>query len=336
MQQGNIIIRAFRQIGLAAALAVMVLPSSVIADTSKPGKSADYPLRIDVKKSVDVSGDTIFLKHIAKLTGNPVLREKAGEIRINATPRPGEDKAIAASRIVSIVRSKRWLPDNIRIAAPAYVFVRRLSQALPAEILRDRFEAYVKEKDGDGRIEINDFKIIGNTILPDGKLSFDFPEYDKPMMKRVSLNVAVAVDGAPAGSVTLSAWVNRYAPVVTVRHRMRRGSILSGEDLCMTEMNIAKAPSNLVTDKPYARGKRLSCDLMPGAYLRDNMLSVPYLIHRGDRIKIIAENRYLKVITTGIARDDGRKNDQIKVENISSGQVIAARVADGTSVKVNF
>ncbi|MDY6905421.1 MAG: flagellar basal body P-ring formation chaperone FlgA [Thermodesulfobacteriota bacterium] len=314
----------------------MFLTTAMAADDQKAGNQQEYYLKIDVKKSVAIKGDTILLKDIAEIAGTPVLQEKAGAIRINAAPRPGEDTAIAGSRIVSIVRAKRWIPGQTRIVTPSYVFVSRLSQILSESLLQKQFAAYVKEKAGGSRLEIVDFKIIGHTVFPAGDLAFDFPEYDRPIMKRVSLGVDVVVDGNPFGSVTLSAWVDRYEPVVTVRHRMRRGEVLAAADLCMMEINVAKAPSNIVTAETYAAGKQLACDLMAGDYLRDNMLSVPYLIHKGDRIKIIAENRFLKVITTGIARDDGRQNDQIKVENINSGQVIAARVADASSVRVSF
>jgi flagella basal body P-ring formation protein FlgA len=83
-------------------------------------------------------------------------------------------------------------------------------------------------------------------------------------------------------------------------------------------------------------GKRLKQSVKAGQYLRLNMLAVPPVVQRGDRVKILVKNGPLKIETVGIAKASGGIGEQIKVENISSKKTVVGRIRDATAVEILF
>ncbi|MBW2155012.1 MAG: flagellar basal body P-ring formation protein FlgA [Deltaproteobacteria bacterium] len=152
----------------------------------------------------------------------------------------------------------------------------------------------------------------------------------------MSVPVKVFVDGNPSGKIFLSGWVDRYVNVVCAGRFLPRNTILGAGDLRWVRINISKAPKNLITDVEQAIGKRLKQSLKEGQPLRSNMIAVPPVIKRGDRVKIVAQRGGLKVETVGIAKGSGALGEQIKVMNITSRKTVVGRIKDASTVRVLF
>lgn len=104
----------------------------------------------------------------------------------------------------------------------------------------------------------------------------------------------------------------------------------------LQQMNISKAPANLVTDLQDAVGKRLKQNIKPGETIRHNMLSIPPLVHKGDKVKLVARSGALRIVTLGIAKSSGGLGDQIRIENSTSKKTVVGRVKSGSTVQVIF
>ena len=59
-------------------------------------------------------------------------------------------------------------------------------------------------------------------------------------------------------------------------------------------------------------------------------------IEKGDRVKIVARSEKLSVTTMGIAKADGARGDQIRVENAVSEKTVVGRVVAEGVVEVLF
>ena len=101
-------------------------------------------------------------------------------------------------------------------------------------------------------------------------------------------------------------------------------------------MNVSKSPANLVMDLQAAIGKQLKRNIKPGEIIRHNMISVPPLIRKGDKVKLIAQNGSLRIVTLGIAKSSGGAGDQIRIENITSKKIVVGRVKTYSTVEVIF
>ncbi len=210
-------------------------------------------------------------------------------------------------------------------------------QPISEKYLKDFFLRYLESKINSTDFQLSRFKIRGNTMFPPGVLELEIIRIGKGEIKgRINILVAVLVNGEEQGRIYLSGWVDRYVSVVCTAHRVPRGTILSESDVCLREINISKAPVNLVIDLNSAVGKRLKQSLKSGGHIRDNMLEIPPLIQKGDRVKLVAKKGGLTVVTSGTAKTKGGRNEQIKVENIDSKRIVVGRVLDDTSVEILF
>lgn len=210
-------------------------------------------------------------------------------------------------------------------------------QTIQEDRLRSFFLKYIESMSQGDDIELSRFRVRGAEQFPTGAVELRAVNSNPGSIKgRVNMTVGVWIDGKDEGRIFLSGWVDRYASVVCAEHRLPRGTLLTENDIQLRKMNVARAPANLVTDKEDAVGMRLKQSLKAGAYLRNNMLEKPPLIRRGDTVSLVAEKGKITVVTSGIAKSDGTKDEQIRVENADSRKIVVGRVIDEKSVEVVF
>ena len=107
-------------------------------------------------------------------------------------------------------------------------------------------------------------------------------------------------------------------------------------DLQMERMNTSRIPAGVIKDMSDAIGKRINHNTKAGDYFRQNMLSVPPLVRKGDKVKLEAKSDCITIITVGIAKSSGGAGEQINIENISSKKAIVGKVKDASTVEIVF
>lgn len=304
-----------------------------------PHARADVQTRVTVKDQAWVRGEKVYLKDIASIEGAPRVRERLGTISLAYAPSPGRHKTLYGSWIEGKVRSKRWLPANVRLNIPALVRIARTSQTIPEESFLRQYTSYMTQQLGvpEGDFRISRFRVVGNGPLPEGKLRVELTDQaGGRRMGHVSLRAIVRVDGKIERRVVLSAWVDRFEKVVCTVRPLERHAILAAEDLTLERRNISKLPASVLKAVEGVAGRRLKHRLKVGSVVLANTIEEPPLITKGDRVTIIAELPNLVVTAVGIAQDKGSSGDQIRVRNCMSKKEIIARVVDGSTVKVDF
>ncbi|MBF0259444.1 MAG: flagellar basal body P-ring formation protein FlgA [Desulfamplus sp.] len=83
-------------------------------------------------------------------------------------------------------------------------------------------------------------------------------------------------------------------------------------------------------------GKVLIRNAQSNKAITPNMIEDPALIHKGDTVKIVAARGNLSIITLGVVKSDGKLDDTVQVQNMTSGKIINAVVTGKNSVKVFY
>jgi flagella basal body P-ring formation protein FlgA len=73
--------------------------------------------------------------------------------------------------------------------------------------------------------------------------------------------------------------------------------------------------------------------LRAGDVLRNNSLSAPVLVKRGDAVVMVARIEGIEVSTAGEALDAGAKGAAVRVRNSTSGQTVRMRVTGAGTVE---
>ncbi len=188
-----------------------------------------------------------------------------------------------------------------------------------------------------GQIEI-DVSYDGEDLeLPDGKVQY---EYTLPQnlerAGRVPIALKVQGEGVAPRMLRLTAFVNVYQDVVKLRRAVRRGAVLSAEDLELEQIKTGRPVRGVIVRIQDAVGLEAVRNLDSGKTLSVDLLKKPFVINRGDHILIVAMKGDMTITASGIAREGGIEGNTIAVENVQTKKVVYGQVVDQNSVKVNF
>jgi flagella basal body P-ring formation protein FlgA len=133
-----------------------------------------------------------------------------------------------------------------------------------------------------------------------------------------------------------STTVNIFKQVVSLSQPIRRGEIFNRNLLQFETKNIATLRSGYFTDDNLIINKQATRNLSTGTVISKKNVTEPKLIKRGDKVFIKINSPNLEISTMGIAMMDGIKNQNIRIKNQKSKQVIQATVVKPGVVIVNY
>lgn len=108
------------------------------------------------------------------------------------------------------------------------------------------------------------------------------------------------------------------------------------EDIRIAGRWYTRMPSNSITDPAEIIGKRAAVGIRPNSEIARGMVKNSILVKRGKVVRIVLEDGPMRILTVGLAEEDGGRNDVIRVRNTSSNKMVYARVIEDSTVKVEF
>ena len=124
--------------------------------------------------------------------------------------------------------------------------------------------------------------------------------------------------------------------VVVAKDFIKRGQSIKAEDVRSEDRILLRLTGNIAQDAGSVVDKIAKMDIRAGMVIKASMLDCKKLIKRGDPVSIIAESGPLRVTVAGKAMEDGPEGKLIKVLNLSSRKIIAAKVVANSTVSVHF
>ena len=155
-------------------------------------------------------------------------------------------------------------------------------------------------------------------------------------MGKIPFSVHFDVNGKFYKRVWATATVEVLAEVVVTRKPMGRHKPITEDDIELLKMDLAKLPSDVVTEPEAILGKRTRRAIGAKTVLRADLVEFPPLVKRGDVVVILAESNGLKITTLGQVKRKGRLGESIPVINFDSKKILYARILDSSTVKVEF
>jgi flagella basal body P-ring formation protein FlgA len=196
-----------------------------------------------------------------------------------------------------VEKNSRWSAENVRVTFLSQVKAEEFPAASPS------LAVYGRSRE--------DF--IDNTSFTVGFYA------DRSLLKEKPVNVSIEV----------------LADVLVSVRSLARNQVIKSGDLHVRKRWLKAVPANQVA-LPEAIGKVLTMTVGANREITKNMLGEPTLIKRGKVVRILFDNDVLKIAALGVSEEAGRRDQVIRVKNLSSNRVIYARVTDGDSVQVDF
>jgi flagella basal body P-ring formation protein FlgA len=152
----------------------------------------------------------------------------------------------------------------------------------------------------------------------------------------VPLSVSIFVSGQFFRKIWVTADIEVLSQVVMVAKPLGRHQPIKADYLKLVEVDLAEVPSQAIRRIAEAVGMRAKRRIFPKTILRRDYVEAPYLVQRGDLVKIVARSEALQLTARGITKERGRRGERIRVENIDSKKQVYATVVDAATVEVKF
>ena len=237
-------------------------------------------------------------------------------------------------------KGRHWLAVLPALLALGYSPLASAAATLPEQLIgasRDFLERtvsdYLQRSDIHGRHEIQINRLDPRLRLPlcDKELTTSLESPTQPI-GRVTLRVRC--DGSSPWTVFVPGQVKLYRDVVTAIRPLKRESVLTQQDIALTERDVGLLNQGYLTSLQQAVGKKLTRPLQPDQVVAPAHVEQAEAIHKGDRVVISARSATITVRMPGEALSDGAIGRQISVRNQRSQRVVKARVTGPGQVEV--
>ncbi|MDX5594152.1 flagellar basal body P-ring formation chaperone FlgA [Pseudovibrio sp. SPO723] len=136
---------------------------------------------------------------------------------------------------------------------------------------------------------------------------------------------SVVRDGR-AQTFALDGQANIMVEVTTLARRVKRGDIISSNDLRIERVPAQRMTRRAALDATQAVGQAARRSLRAGTILTENDITAPLLVKRGENIMVTYAIPGMQLTTIGRANADGAMGDIIEIKNMRSNKVVLGTV----------
>ncbi len=139
----------------------------------------------------------------------------------------------------------------------------------------------------------------------------------------------------PSGrTVEYQARVEAFDWVVRSRRPIRKGEIIDEKDVYRTLINIKQISKGAAIKKDTVVGRILRQSIPANRTITGNLIEDIPVIKKGQKVILLFDNGRLRIITDGVAKENGHVGKYIKVTNRSSRKQILGKIVDDRTVRV--
>ncbi len=304
---------------------------------SATGISDSQNIKIIVSETNLIPGNEILLGDIAVIHASPFLREMLQKIKIGNAPKPGKIKQFTKNRLISLIRSQKALPDNIEVEAPQSIYVKRASQQIKQQEVRQHVDAFLADFFKGEEYEIEQIRIRDLGIYPVGEVKLSMTSKSNVDKNgNLSLSLDILIDGNREDRIKISGKVAVYGDILCATRNLEKGEEILEKDMCLVRKNLFSLRGDVVRSFQEIQGKISKINIKKDDHLNPSWFQETPLIQKGDIINLVVKRNRLSIVTTGISKEDGYADKVINVENIGSGKIVRGLVRERSTVEVIY
>lgn len=130
--------------------------------------------------------------------------------------------------------------------------------------------------------------------------------------------------------------IRTFQNVVVSKTKLGRFTIVSPEDLQLARLETTSLIKKTFSSLKEMSGLRTTRLIQTGDVITENLVERLPVIARGGAVDIRFKRGLLEITTPGIARQDGKIGDEIRVKCVESKKSYTAKVIDAKTVLVNL
>jgi flagellar basal body P-ring formation protein FlgA len=257
-----------------------------------------------------------------------------GEAVVGHAPAPGKEIAVNARMLNRVANTYNinWSPRT----GNETITVRRDAHIIDTKMIEQSVRDALAEKGlaGSYALTLNspDIRFVIPADLPATVAVTDL-DYTAGREVFTATVVAPSRDN-PVKTMTISGQVARSISVPTLSRNMRRGEMISMNDIQFVDMPERLIARDQILDADQLVGMTPARVLTSGRPIKESDITAPQLISRGDDITIQYNVGGMILTAKGRALDNGAKGEFVRVTNLSSAKQLQGEVTASRTVTV--
>ncbi|OUN01053.1 MAG: flagella basal body P-ring formation protein FlgA [Firmicutes bacterium ZCTH02-B6] len=325
---------------VAALIAMACWAAGVQPAAAAPG-DGDWLAVVRIHPQPSVTGPEILLGEIAAVeTDDPQLREQLAGLSVGRAALPGYGRELNVGTMRVRLRQAGFPERLIHIDAPDSRFqVLTRAQTIGGQELAAIAEAAVRanadrwlQELGGGSLAFA-CPIPDGLTLVDGRVQVSAERVSGSPPGPIIVTVVASVNGIPQRTITVRCDTRWLAEVWVVQTPVVRHQVLDTNSVALETREFTSVPRGLVPASEDPAGWRAIRPLSPGTVLAGGTVERVPLVWKGRAVTIAAQAGPVWVSAPGVALEDGRLGEVVRVQNSVSGYVLLARVVDVDAVE---
>jgi flagella basal body P-ring formation protein FlgA len=317
---------------LFISMIYVVLTTSVLAAS---------PASVSVYENVTISKSEVLLGDIAQISCDDANRvAELSAMKIGTIPIPGQ-KMVLASRVFQLrIHSSGVNCDDISWTIPNTITINTNSQTITSEkfsqLGQEAITDQLKTQQEKREYTLEVLTVPKPMLVPMGTISYDsFLPIGLKSVVPTSVSIGVNIDGQPYKKALFRAQLHMYESVVVTNRVMAAGELVTPDSIHIEKKEIGALMPGYITDSKKPIGFVIKRMTNRGTVLEDSMLDKPVIIKSGSTIHIKAIVGDASVQTQGVALQDGKEGQVIRVRNTGTKKIISGTVIDADVVTVD-
>ena len=155
-----------------------------------------------------------------------------------------------------------------------------------------------------------------------------------PYANEQRLTARVNCTGVKPWSIFVTARLTLWRQIVVAADPITRGAQIRASQLMLGRVDTSRGLDEYFTRIDQVAGQRAKRTIAPQQPIMLRDLEPALLVNRGDRVTLEANRAGVQIRVAALALEDGRKGDQIRVQNLESKREVYAEVIDQGRVEI--
>jgi flagella basal body P-ring formation protein FlgA len=294
---------------------------------------------VSISGEESVSAENIKLGEIARITNFSASDAALRELRalvLERSPQAGYSKNLSRVLVELSIKNLGYSGSEFNLNMPKMITVKRQSQLLAAQEIKEYIEAYIKANTGAEETVLNNLQELKDQKIAAGEYTLAAADNFKLKYGRNNMPINIISGDDVLKRIFCSFELGLKTEVLTAAADLAYGSRIDKGSFELEEKVIFSDPSQLIRewDTSLLEGKELKRSLKQGQSLKRNDLKIQNVVQWGDKLRINLNVNNINITTFVAARGRGAVGDVITVENESSGYRFKVEILSETEAKM--
>jgi flagella basal body P-ring formation protein FlgA len=332
----SIKVKKYKSTSILIACAVLTLSLFCQASTDVTNNDShkDAGLKIYLPREVTIKNRNLTLGRVSIIQGSESLAAKANEIPLGKISVPGQKIILDRPMILGRLACNGIPTSKVILTGSDKITVKQQNQTISSSDFVSLAESFLEKNPLDNTVcKLNPIRKPKDFVVSEGSKDIKlFPRLVQTGIKnQARVEVAILSENEKIGVRQVTFTLIHECHQAVTKVDIPAGGVISPQNIKIEKIQSNdsepvdwKPPYGLIAKRPLPADTVLVSNMLES-------LKPPVILKRNQNVVIRIERPGFLITAMGIAMQDGRAGDYIKVRNVDSQRIILARIKeDGT------